>query len=151
MADVNIVEFGAAIEGSEPLARVLAPWVEALKADPNTALEVLARELPEPDRAVLRRPPVWALIRKSFSESVRQGDCGWMDDDLAFVKPWGFDPAAICVPVRLWQGELDVLVPRSHGEYLAARIPGASFELVPNEGHLLFDHVPTVMRWLVAG
>jgi pimeloyl-ACP methyl ester carboxylesterase len=91
------------------------------------------------------------VFRESLRESVSQGVSGWMDDDLAFAAAWGFELSAIRVPVCLWQGDLDVLVPRAHGEYLAARIPGATFELVPDAGHLLLDQQADVLSWLAGG
>ena len=97
------------------------------------------------------QPEVGRLWVEKDREAVRQGDAVWFDDDLALDGAWGFDLAAIDVPVRLWQGELDVLVPRSHGDYLARKIPGSSLELVPDAGHLLVDHMPAAFRWLVDG
>jgi pimeloyl-ACP methyl ester carboxylesterase len=41
------------------------------------------------------------------------------------------------------------VVPRSHGEYLAAHLPSAEFDVVPNAGHLLLDHWPDALDWLV--
>ena len=35
----------------------------------------------------------------SLHEGVRTGVGGWLDDDLAFVRPWGFDLASISIPV----------------------------------------------------
>ena len=148
MAEVNVTEFGAAREGADALAVVLAPWIEQSTHDPDGTIDALAAELPEYDREVVSRPDVRAEFRASLVESVRQGARGWIDDDLAFAAPWGFELADVRVPTRLWQGEQDVLVPRSHGEYLARRIPGATFELVPGAGHLLFDHWPDVLAWL---
>lgn len=148
MAEVNVTEFGAAREGADALAAVLAPWIEQSTHDPDGTIDALAVELPEYDRDVVSRPDVRAEFRASLVESVRQGARGWIDDDLAFAAPWGFELADMRVPTRLWQGEQDVLVPRSHGEYLARRIPGATFELVPGAGHLLFDHWPDVLAWL---
>ena len=54
---------------------------------------------------------------------------GWcrrlrVDDDLAFLQPWGFDLADISVPVLIRYGMTDVLVPPAHGEWLAANVPG---------------------------
>jgi pimeloyl-ACP methyl ester carboxylesterase len=148
MAEVNITEFGAAREGEEALAAVLAPWVEQSARDPDGVLDALVAELPAYDREVLSRPGVRAELRNSILESVRQGARGWIDDDLAFATSWGFSLADVRTEVRLWQGELDVLVPRSHGDYLAERLPHATFELVPAAGHMLLDHWRETLAWL---
>jgi pimeloyl-ACP methyl ester carboxylesterase len=148
MAEINLKEFGAAQRGREAIEAELGPYVEEIRSDPNTVLDQIASELPEFDRDVLDRPPVRAVFRESLRESVRQGSDGWADDDLAFASSWGCRLEDVRVPVRLWQGELDVLVPRSHCEYLARKIPDAKFELVPGAGHLLLDHWGDVLAWL---
>jgi pimeloyl-ACP methyl ester carboxylesterase len=148
MADVNVAEFGAALEGEKALAVVLAPWVEQVAEDPEGMLDRLAEALPDYDREVVSRPEIRAEILASFGESVRQGARGWIDDDLAFASPWGFDLADVRGEVRLLQGELDVLVPRAHCEYLADKLPRATFELVPGAGHMLFDHWPDALTRL---
>ena len=61
---------------------------------------------------------------------------GWVDDDLAFVQSWGFDLAAVTAPVRIWQGELDLMVPAAHGPWLAAHISGARLSAVAGHGHI---------------
>jgi pimeloyl-ACP methyl ester carboxylesterase len=61
---------------------------------------------------------------------------GWLDDDLAFTRPWGFELDAITVPTYLWQGSEDLMVPFTHGEWLAARLPHAVVHLENGEGHL---------------
>ena len=148
MTDINVKEFGAALEGREPLAKLLAPWVEQCSRDPDEVLDALAAELPEYDREVISRPEIRAEFRESVVESLRQGAQGWLDDDLAFASSWGFALADVRTEVRLWQGELDVLVPRSHCEYLASKLPNAEFELVPGAGHMLYDEWPRVLAWL---
>jgi pimeloyl-ACP methyl ester carboxylesterase len=148
MAEVNLIEFGAALEGEDALAAVLAPWVEQVADDPEGMLDRLAAELPDYDREVVSRPEIRGELLASFGESVRQGARGWIDDDLAFAAPWGFDLADVRPEVRLLQGELDVLVPRAHCEYLAGKLPRATFELVPGAGHLLFDCWPDALARL---
>ena len=63
-------------------------------------------------------------------------DRGWRDDDLAFVRPWGFDLSEIEVPVTIWQGGHDLMVPFSHGEWLLEHIGTARSGLRPEHGHL---------------
>jgi len=59
------------------------------------------------------------------------------DDDLAFVSDWGFPvEQAGQVPVAVWQGTEDRMVPHPHGAWLAGHIPGARPHLLRGEGHL---------------
>jgi pimeloyl-ACP methyl ester carboxylesterase len=61
---------------------------------------------------------------------------GARDDGLAATRPWGFDLASITVPVAVWQGGQDAMVPFAHGQWLAAHVPGAEAHLPDDEGHL---------------
>ena len=72
------------------------------------------------------------MIRRALSP----GFDGWIDDDLAFTRPWGFSLGEIAAPVTLWQGEFDLMVPPAHGRWMAGRIPHARFELAPGHGHI---------------
>lgn len=149
MTELNVKEFSAALKGEDALAGLLQPFVEEAQADPEQIVAQIEAELPPVDQAVLHRPEVREVLRDSMAESVRQGARGWIDDDLAFTKPWGFDLSAIEAEVGLWQGELDVLAPRAHGEYVARRLPNGSFHLIPGAGHMVFDEWPAVFDWLV--
>jgi len=151
LAEINVKEFGAALEGREAIEAHLQPYVDQLKRDPDLVLDEVAAELPEVDRELFSRPEFRAISRKSWVEAVRQGVRGWADDDLAFAKPWGFELEDVQAEVRLWQGELDVLAPRSHGEYVASRLPNARFELLEGGGHFLDEEWGTVLDWLASG
>jgi len=72
----------------------------------------------------------------SLAEALRHGVDGWVDDDLAFIEPWGFDFGELSGPVMIWQGDADLMVPFAHAKALAARIPGGSVHLEEGEGHL---------------
>ncbi|MFL6111409.1 MAG: alpha/beta fold hydrolase, partial [Catenulispora sp.] len=73
---------------------------------------------------------------ESTPEIFVNGVWGWVDDDLAFLKPWGFDISEIEVPTEVWYGETDVLVPAAHGRWLAANVPGTEVVIQHDEGHM---------------
>ena len=75
-------------------------------------------------------------VAASFRQALSNGIWGWFDDDLAFARPWGFELDGLRVPVTVWQGGQDRMVPFAHGEWLAAHLPGARAMLLPSEGHL---------------
>ena len=77
-----------------------------------------------------------AYVAASFRQALASGIWGWFDDDLAFTRPWGFGLDSIAVPVVVWQGGQDRMVPFAHGEWLTAQVWGARSHLLPGEGHL---------------
>jgi pimeloyl-ACP methyl ester carboxylesterase len=151
LADLNVKEFNAALAGKEAIDAFIQPYVDGIRSNPDAVLDQIASELPEVDREIMARPEFRAVVKDAFVEAVRQGVRGWADDDLAFAKPWGFEPEDVQVEVRLWQGELDVLAPRSHGEYVASRLPNARFELLEGGGHFIVEEWSVVYDWLTAG
>jgi pimeloyl-ACP methyl ester carboxylesterase len=136
MGEENIAEFSATLKGEDRLRSYLIGEREQLKdvtaADIVTSLETL---LPDVDRAVLTDESGEDLAA-NFREAVRIGVEGWLEDDIAFTRPWGFGLEEISVPVMIWQGSADLMVPFSHGQWLASQLPGASAHLEDGEGHL---------------
>ena len=101
LAEINVKEFGAALEGREAIEAYLLPFADELKRDPDAVIDQIAVELPDVDRAIVSRDDVRSVLREAFVEAVRQGVRGWADDDLAFAKPWGFEPEEVEAEVRL--------------------------------------------------
>jgi len=136
MGEDNIVEFSAARQGDDQLRPLLRQQREVLRnirADDIVAsMESL---LPDVDRAALTGE-FGEDMAASFREAVHADVDGWLDDDLAFAKPWGFSLAEISVPTMIWQGSADLMVPFAHGQWLASRLPAASAHLEEGEGHL---------------
>jgi pimeloyl-ACP methyl ester carboxylesterase len=79
--------------------------------------------LPEVDRGIIRGEAGLDIIR-GLQGGVIQVD-GWIDDDLAFTRDWGFDPRELTVPTYIWHGSADLMAPFHHAEWLATKIPGA--------------------------
>ncbi|WP_370290291.1 alpha/beta fold hydrolase [Nocardioides sp.] len=151
MGEENLVEFGAAFRGEEALRALLEEWrpgfLGLTGADVVTSMGDL---LPEVDRAALTGELAEELAA-TFRHAVAAGVSGWLHDDLAFVAEWGFDPSDIAVPVAIWQGLLDRMVPLAHAERLAALIPHARVHLTPEEGHLsLLHRLPEILAELRA-
>ncbi|RLV49263.1 alpha/beta hydrolase [Nocardioides mangrovicus] len=136
MGEQNIEEFGAALEGEPALRTYLEPEGAAMaQTDGPGIVTGMASLLPDVDRAELS-DSFGADLAAQFREGLRNGVDGWLDDDLAFISPWGFDLDAVRVPSYVWQGDLDLMVPFAHGEWLAAHLPGTRPHLLAGEGHL---------------
>ena len=136
MAPPNVVEFKATTTGEAALTAFLeaqAPGLAAVRGDQIAA--ALGDLVSEVDRKALT-DRFADYMAASCAGAVAAGIAGWRDDDLAFVRPWGFDLSAIDVPVAVWQGGQDRMVPFAHGRWLAGRLPGAAAHLDPAEGHL---------------
>ena len=156
MDDENVKEVRKALAGEEELTPYLEDQQREAEArvavDPSTILDDF--ELSESDRAQLARPEVMQVITEATLEQAANGVGGWADDDLAFLKPWGFDVATVAVPVLVRYGLTDVLVPPAHGEWLAANVPGCIVEVEASAGHLGDDpeeQIASDARWLREG
>jgi pimeloyl-ACP methyl ester carboxylesterase len=150
----NIDEFTWSLGGEA----TLRPRLEALAAgDLRRAVEdpgnVLGPEyqLSEGDRAILADPRRHERFTRGTQEAYRNGVDGWVDDDLLFVKPWGFSLEDVVAPAMVWFGVEDTLVPRAHGEWLAAHVPAAQVVRMQG-GHMeLSNRVPDLIEWLAGG
>jgi pimeloyl-ACP methyl ester carboxylesterase len=152
MGEGNIHEFGLAREGEEALRPALEEEAAGLRgATVPQFVEGLAPFLSDVDAAALDED-LGGYFVAIFGEALADGVDGWVDDDLAFVRPWGFDVAEIERPVLVLQGRQDLMVPFAHGEWLARSIPGAEARLSETEGHLtLFvNQTRAVHDWLAA-
>jgi pimeloyl-ACP methyl ester carboxylesterase len=136
MAKENHEEFGAALLGEEPLRTYLEGFgVELSEVTGPDLVAVLGDLLSDVDRAVLTGEYA-DFLATSFHRAVEKGIWGWFDDDMAFTRDWGFELSAVSVPVTVWQGAQDMMVPLTHGEWLASHVSGAKAELRPEHGHL---------------
>jgi pimeloyl-ACP methyl ester carboxylesterase len=151
MGEANVAEFELVFQGREALrpsaerdaAEIRVSGVEGMVA-------ALASLLSPVDAAVLESefgPYMFAGMVDGLSAGVE----GWIDDDVAFVEPWGFELAEITVPVLLLQGREDRFVPPAHGEWLAAHIPGLEARITDEDGHLtLYERAVSAHEWLLA-
>jgi pimeloyl-ACP methyl ester carboxylesterase len=154
MTEMNVTEFRWALEGEDVLVpnieREHAGFVARVAAEPATMLGDY--EVDAVDVAVMARDDMATMLREFGAELGRGGYWGWVDDDLAFTRPWGFDLSEITVPVEVRYGAKDTLVPAAHGDWLAKAVPGATAVVEQGEGHMGDpDDVLVLTRWLVTG
>jgi pimeloyl-ACP methyl ester carboxylesterase len=93
---------------------------------------------------------VW--LHRAAQAAVEPSVDGWTDDDIAlFHSPWGFDPASISIPVKVWHARDDRFVPFAHGRWLAESIAGAQAAWGDDDGHLtvVAERVGEVHDWLL--
>ncbi len=78
----------------------------------------------------------WGWFGSVVGPALANGPGPMIDDDLAYVAPWGFDPTAVYARTLLVHGAGDRVVPATHSEWLARHIPGAELRVLPGEGHV---------------
>ena len=136
----DIQEFHAALQSEEELQRFCgAQRSQMLQTGILELTAALESLLPEVDKqAMTNDAELGQSIVDSFHEGLRISSDGWVDDDLAFIKPWGFELSEVKVPVLLYQGTEDKMVPYAHGEWLAKHLPQDKLMkyLIPGEGHM---------------
>lgn len=150
MAELNVYEFRAALRGRDALSSALAPEAAKIRKDPRVFIDALAADLaPSERQSVAVGGRLREMMIANFNEALRTSIDGWLDDALAFVAPWGFRPAAISVPVRLWCGADDTLVPAEHARRLRDEIPDATLEVRQDVGHFgAYEALPGILQSL---
>lgn len=92
----------------------------------------------------------WSALSRDVGLAAAGGTDGLIDDDLAFVAPWGFDVSAITAPTLLVQGDEDRVVPPAHALWLL-RCRDSELWMRQGDGHIaVLDACPAAMDWLLA-
>jgi hypothetical protein len=71
----------------------------------------------------------------SLHDALESGVTGFADDELAFLRNWGFETKAVPVPVCIWHGLEDLTVSPHMGRWLHANISDSKLELLDGQNH----------------
>lgn len=154
---------GIAISGTMGKLFALArstPWalwalyallVPHIRRQPQRVHGLITGRLSAADQRVAERPEVRQMQIPMFLEAFRSGYRGETREIALESRGWGFQLADIAIPIHLWDGDQNTLIPPSHAEYLARIIPMARLHICHGEGHLLIiDHMEEILRGIVS-
>lgn len=146
----NVEEFEAALRAEADVRSVAESEAAGMFASFDSGdSDFLGSDYEMPDEDRDRMAKHIGLIAIQLRAGLAHGVDGWVDDDIALTRPWGFDVADIRVPVVLTYGRHDTLVPAAHGDWLAAHIPHAVARVNEGTGHIGDDEdIERDMAWL---
>ena len=123
-----------------------------MRDNPDRAVRDMASAMGERDAAKILEPDVFGALKTTVVEAFRAGNRGQVDDMRRIVSPWGFRLENIRIPVLLWHGTDDQLVPEAMARDIAETLPDCRAEFVPGEGHLLvLTHTEAILAALRNG
>lgn len=88
----------------------------------------------------------------SMMESLRQGPRAWALESVLLNQPWAIDLRELKVPVHLWHGSHDGLVPPDMVTGFAKALPNAKLEILEGDTHLLaFRNIDRLVAAMAGG
>jgi pimeloyl-ACP methyl ester carboxylesterase len=149
MGRQNVQEYGTADADVQALLTNIASRVEQAQRDPRRVIGLIESELSEPDKRVVGDVALRRLLLGTYAEALRQGAAGWIDDVLAFRKPWEIALSNITSRVRLWHGEDDRFSPVDHTRWLSHQIPHVELQIQAGIGHFgAVEVLPEILSWV---
>lgn len=139
MSMSNVEEYASAHDDSDALVESLSSRADDVRMDPDSMVRFLQPQMAESDRELINDVTLRRLLTETYTEALRNGPDGWVDDALALRRPWGFDVRKILAPVLLWHGARDTFSPVSHAYWLKSNLRNAQLEIHPDAAH--FDAV----------
>lgn len=145
----NVREYGTADVDVPALLTDLTSCAEQARRDPRRFIGLIESGLSEPDERVVGDVALRRLLLDTYTEALRQGADGWIDDVLAFRKPWEIELTKITSRVLLWHGEDDRFSPVNHTRWLGHHIPQAQVEVQSGIGHFgAVEVLPEILSWI---
>lgn len=110
-------------------------WIFRSRFD--KAFEHLVAELPPSDKTLLTQPEIADMFKKDVGQAFRQGSRGVISDMNILCQSWGFDLEEIQLPVHIWHGTADTIVPISLAQYNLHHLPNAKAHFIEGAGHFM--------------
>jgi pimeloyl-ACP methyl ester carboxylesterase len=117
------------------LRLLLAKIASDTRKNPSSVLSLFGK-LSAPDRAALEQEETKLMLQGMVQGAFQSGTQGAAWDWRLEGLPWGFGVPDIHMPVIVWHGEEDTLVPVAHGRYMANALTDCQAHFIPGEGHI---------------
>ncbi len=101
------------------------------------AFKWLSGDLPASDTKLINDPETGAMFREDVQQAFRAGSSGVLNEIQVLMQPWGFDLCEIKIPVQVWHGTEDSIVPISMAKYLMEHLRNAEAHFIPAGGHFI--------------
>jgi pimeloyl-ACP methyl ester carboxylesterase len=150
MTESNVRAYTYAKANRDALKAMLQEQAESVGKGSEGLLSALWSEMDDHDKEVVDDIGLRRIIANIHAEALSNNSIdGWIDDVIALSNPWGFEPAKITVPVKLWGGQEDVFSPIGHTYWLAERINGAEVEIERGKAHFgTVKILPRILAWV---
>lgn len=119
------------------LSRVLG--LTARHASP-LLIAIVSAKASRLDRRSLKDAEFRSILATSMREAFRNGTRGAAMDLMLLSASWGLELDRLRVPVRIWHGEQDRVVPIAMGRYLERALPNCRATYLQEHGHYSLVH-----------
>lgn len=136
MSSLARLSFGLARRHRGTQATLFHALALIVRHAPGAMLHFTLEAGSEVDSAVLERDGVRQVLLNTMRGSARQGARPAIEELRRYTEPWPFALTDVRMPVRLWHGTADTVVPPAHARTFAALLPRARVGLVAGEGHI---------------
>ena len=119
-----------------PMSALMKRLVRVLIPLTDPAMDLFARFMPPGDQRMFADESIRVMFADDLVTGASENMQAIFLDAILFGRHWGFELRDVEVPVHLWYGDADNIVPLEHGEHVAKRIPNAVLRVRPEEGHL---------------
>ena len=136
----NRLMFFAAKHASFLLKWLAENYANTVKKHPEKWMAKMLSQMPESDRCAMEGQDGTTSKDGTLvhvQEAFRQGGDGTYRDLLLVGRPWRLDLDQIAVPVFMWHGTADTLMPVSSAREFSKLIPGCEPHFIAGAGHQL--------------
>ncbi len=129
--------FRAAKNTPTVVEQLMALLFKRLDIKLDDAFQKFMTDLPESDKELLSEPNVAQMLHHDVAEAFKQGTKGVVYDISILQQAWGFSLDKIHLPVQIWHGAADTIVPLPLGQYNINNLTAAVPHIIQNEGHFM--------------